>query len=344
MHAARADKLFTRLRAARLDNTLEIDAINQTAGSGATPKGIYITQGKRVQMLYLYVHDTWRTGIGIDFVTGLIHGCWVVDNGRSNAARASGSHPGNSGIGIGLTNVEDTTEQIVISGNLAAGCSNFGIFVESQHGSLVGRGVVITGNTCRDNGRGGIADAGGHSVVITGNSCLGNEGAGVAVDYGTMGVQPTKGRPGAHTLVSGNMLEGNERGVRLETAGNWNLDSPHITGNTIPGNTEGGVVAQLDGTGAHENVWFDGNATCDSGGPAVLLTGSTTVDRLAVTDIRMWGNAGSAVERGDGHDARTGHGQRGLGQHRRDHVRHGQDPHVPCHRLHWVDGSDVLPT
>lgn len=274
---------------------LEIDASNQTAGSGAEPKGIYITQGKRVQMLNLYVHDTWRTGIGIDFITGLIHGCWVVNNGRSNAARASGSHPGNSGIGIGLQDVEGTTEQLVISGNLAAGCSNFGIFVETQSGNIVGRGVVITGNTCRDNGRGGISDAGGSGVLIAANTCIDNDGAGIAVDYGTMGVQPNKGRPGARTLIESNMLDGNAYGVHLETAGDWDLDSPHVRGNTIHGNASHGILGTLDGTGAHANAWMVGNAIHDNGGDGIHLTGAASVARLAVTDNRIWDNVGAAV-------------------------------------------------
>lgn len=274
----------------------QIDGTNQAGNSPSPqPKGMYFTNARRVYVHDLWVQKTWATGIGIDFITGVIENCWATDNGRQNAARSPGTFPGCSGIGIGLREVDGTGHQLVITGNHCNGNSNYGIFVESQNGSAIARGVVIVGNTCRDNGQCGIGDSGGLGTIITANTCLDNDQGGVGIDYGTMGVQPGKGLPGVRTQVTGNVLSANAHGVLLESAGPLGLSSPRISCNDISSNDGDGIHAVLAGSGVHENVWADGNTISSNGGDGIRLTGSASVARLAVTDNRIWGNTGAAV-------------------------------------------------
>ena len=322
----------------------QIDGANQTSAGSAIPKGLYFTQARRVYVHDLWVQNTWATGVGIDRITGVIENCWATNCGRSNASRAAGTYPGNSGIGIGLGNLDGVGMQLTIVGNHCSGNSNYGIFIESQGGVADTRGVVIVGNTCRDNGRSGIGDSGSLGAVIASNICIDNDQAGVALDYGSMGVSLDKGLPGRHVQITGNFVQGNRWGVYCLTAGQLGLEAPKIQGNTIHANTDSGVYLELNGSAEHGNVWIAGNAISENGGHGVEATGTATADRLAITDNRIWDNVGSAVHVGTATTSVrvTDNEAWGNGAGIFFDTAKGHGTPVSIDSA-WIDGADTLP-
>lgn len=299
---------ITAIEAAVVDGTVkpddmvfahfQIDGAAQTGTSGSPwPKGMYFTDSRRLLVEDVLIQNTWATGFGIDYITGVISNCWAISCGRQNAARAAGSWPGSSGIGIGTKNMDSTgTEMLTITGCHTAGNSNYGIFLETQ-GTDSPAGVQIIGCTAYDNGQSGIGECGSTGTSIIGNTCYGNDVAGISLDGGTIGA----GKPGRHTLVQGNHCYGNGVGIRAYATGTDSNDvivAPHITANTVRGNTAEGILVSPATSGSQVHKWgtIAGNVVSENGSHGIRLgVGGQNLARFAVTRNRVWNNTGTGI-------------------------------------------------
>lgn len=319
----------------------QIDGANQTGSVGfSEPKGMYFTYGLRVHISNLWVQNTWASGIGIDFVTGTIRDCHVNNCGRQNAAFASGTWLGCSGIGIGAGE-SSAEEPLSIVNNICKANSNYGIFVETQM-QVEKVGYNITGNYCEGNRLAGIGDSGASGARIAHNTCAHNVGAGIAIDYGSM-TAAGNGRPGTHSMIDGNHLYDNDIGIEMVTDSTKALIAPHIRGNTIRGNRLG-IGAALNGSGTHGPAWIDGNAIYDNTAAAISIDGTTSVSRLAITGNRIWNNTGAAVSIETPTSAARITGNEAWGNGAGIVFDTALTHTSPVIDSTWVDGADTLPS
>jgi hypothetical protein len=251
----------------------EIDGSLQTVPGGvytSAVKGIYIQHHKRVHYLNLYIHDTAATGLGVDhFYEGcLIERVQATGCGRLN----SGSDPGGSGIGIG--SIGDSGEQpLTISNCWALNNKRFGIFVESQTGSITTApsGARIIGCWAKGN-QVGIGEAGNRRTVIVGNSCSNNTVAGIAASPGTFG----PGQPGIDNIIQGNNCYLNAIGILLDYTGNDTNGKTSVADNECNFNDGHGIAVKAD-TVSPGAVTIAGNITHDNGRCGIkIYYGGTT--------------------------------------------------------------------
>lgn len=188
---------------------VEIDGSNQTyTGAYVGAKGMYFQRWQDCQFLRCYIHDTWATGLGIDFSGG--GGSWVMDGRYEGCGRGSViGNPGSSGIGIG-TGVWQN-EPLIIANNICRNNKNFGIFLERQHDEVhqyVARQNIITGNICGGNGW-GIGEVGAGGTVIVGNQCQDSVRHGIYLYGGTISGPYEGPHTGIESMISENVCTDN---------------------------------------------------------------------------------------------------------------------------------------
>ncbi|MBD9528371.1 right-handed parallel beta-helix repeat-containing protein [Paracoccus sp. PAR01] len=213
---------------------VEIDGTEQfyEGGPRVSTKGMFFQRWADCQFLRCYIHDTWATGLGIDFsadegASGAPGGSWIIDGRFEDCGRGSQfNDPGSSGIGIGTGKY--AKEPLIISRNICRGNRNFGIFLERQHSATdlyIARQNIITENICSENGA-GIGEVGAGSTVLNSNQCNDNVLFGIYLYGGTIGGSNDGPHPGIETMVSENVAIGNgSDGLRWDGT----LNKPAIT-------------------------------------------------------------------------------------------------------------------
>ena len=188
---------------------VEIDGSAQTfTGPRVGTKGMYLQRWRDCQFIRVYIHDTWATGLGIDFSGG--GGSWIVDGRYEGCGRGSTiGNPGSSGIGIG-TGVWQN-EPLIIAHNMCRYNTNFGIFLERQHEAehqYVARQNIVMGNICTGNGW-GIGEVGAGGSVIVGNQCQESVRHGIYLYGGTISGPYEGPHTGIESMISENVSTDN---------------------------------------------------------------------------------------------------------------------------------------
>jgi hypothetical protein len=256
----------------------EIDGSSQTVGVYTSSlKGVDMQYVTRATFEHLYVHDTYASGLGLDFLTGVrIHDCLVKNAGLGN----SGTDPGGNGIGIGTGG--SASEDWTVSSCRVTGSARFGIMGETQFNTVFSTGGKILGNHVEGNQH-GIVDCGMGGATITGNTSVGNTGAGFAVNAGTYST-PTLGKYG---LMVANVSKGNSSHGFFYDASTKQVDAGYrfhdnisvgnagcgfrvdlgsattrmvsICGNEVGKNTTGGIYINATGAGGAVDFTIDRN-------------------------------------------------------------------------------------
>lgn len=225
----------------------EIDASAATQASySVAGKGIYIQYMLRPRFERLYVHDTPATALGVDFlVGGYFAANEIYNSGRLN----DGTQAGGSGIGIGTRTDTDNIEDTLVVGNRLRGVKRFGIFFETQVGTLTARAYarVIGNHILLTSGSGdtvstGIADAGNTGMIIEGNSIYGTSGGGIgiAVNGGTLTTPE-----GSRGLIANNSMYNVNNGILIDQTGNVSGGTLYTLSNNIISNTYGDCIKVL---------------------------------------------------------------------------------------------------
>lgn len=248
---------------------VEIDGTEQTyTGPRVSTKGMFFQHWADCQFLRVYIHDTWATGLGIDFsapvgMNGAPGGSWIIDGRFEGCGRGSQfNDPGSSGIGIGTGYYQN--EPLIIARNICRGSKNFGIFLERQHEAAhqyVARQTIITDNICSANGA-GIGEVGAGGTVLNSNQCNDNVLHGIYLYGGTIGGPYEGPHPGQETMIAENVCTGNGGdGIRWDGT----LNKPTIT----------------------KGFYTDHNQMHRNAGAGMRLMGSATVE---MTDFAMRGD------------------------------------------------------
>ncbi|MBD9528662.1 right-handed parallel beta-helix repeat-containing protein [Paracoccus sp. PAR01] len=288
---------------------VEIDGSEQfdPAGARVGTKGMFFQRWSDCQFLRCFIHDTWATGLGIDFSPG---GSWILDGRYEGCGRGSQiGDPGSSGIGIG-TGVYDK-EPLIISRNICRSNKNFGIFLERQHQEAhlyVSRQNIISENICSENGW-GIGEVGGGGTVVIGNQANDNLRHGLYLYSGTIHIGPHGGpHPGVETMFAENVATGNgQDGLRYDATRSIGRAGFYTDHNQLHRNAGCGMrmighasLAMTDfafrndeikGNGAHGMLFAQGNfRAVDILHPRLIdNTGAALQIDAALTDSRILG-------------------------------------------------------
>ena len=178
--------------------------------------GVYenSTDGKSHRCVNLRAVSNANRGIYVLGTGNLVKDCSASENGDT------GIHSGN-----GCT----------VTGNTAWDNGTKGIWA--------GYGCTVTGNTAYENGDDGIYASNGSTV--TGNTCRSNTGDGIEVTLRCRVTDNTSENNGAgihlvygYNHIKGNTLIGSEKGLEIDTAGNY------IADNIVKGNTDNYDIAE----------------------------------------------------------------------------------------------------
>ena len=156
---------------------LEVDASEQTI-EGA--KGFFITYGKNLFYERIYLHDTWATGFGNDFMVDSVYSFCIAENcGRGGTIESYGY----SGFGIGTGAYQ--VETVTLSNCIARGNKRYGAFFEVQGGepgvdAYYSRGCKIIGGYFEGN-QWGVGDSGVEGMVVSGAHINDNIAEGLIV-------------------------------------------------------------------------------------------------------------------------------------------------------------------
>lgn len=264
----------------------EIDGINQTLTSGSynvQTKGIFILYMKRLTFRNLYIHDTAATGLGCDyFQDSLIENVIARGCGRLN----SGSDPGGSGIGIGIGELNNLFENLVITNCHALDNKVNGIFIESQDASHRPFGTVIANCVAKGN-KIGIGLCGGTGTVVSNNVVYANTQDGIDVYPGTFG-SPT---PDRQTIIANNTVYGNANiGIRLSATSGKILEGYKIHGNRVWGNLTGIGSTNTDTVSKYIDISDNHVFEQSNAGIQLLTAGSGTYERVKIQNNTVWNN------------------------------------------------------
>ena len=176
----------------------------------------------------------------------------------------------------------------VISGNFVAGNNDSGVQVEAGQNHRVEANEL--GSVALPNDDGVLVQSSFN--VVTGNTATGNGDAGVKID------SPAAGPPALGNVVDANDLDGNEQGVVIEDS-----HRNAVTGNTITGNLDEGVLIEAFDRPNADGNWLTGNTITDNGLSGVRIEdgdeNSVGLVDSEVNVIRDNGEDGVTVESGD---------------------------------------------
>lgn len=191
----------------------QIDATPSTlAVYTVSAKGIAFSCNTRSKVHDVYVHDTPATCIATDFGINTD----VSHNLAINCGRLGGNNFGSNGIGEAIGGIAG--EAYTLNDNIIVNPAHFGIFLESQSGSItqpaavtINDNIVFEGANSQagtGNTSGGVGNAGSVGMVISSNYIFGlssssSNWAGIKVGGGTLGNTES----GVQTVVTGNYVK-----------------------------------------------------------------------------------------------------------------------------------------
>jgi hypothetical protein len=273
---------------ALVDFTLE----HLTIDGAYTQQGTsYAVSNKGVQTEYVtgctYQHLTVRgclaTGIAADWMTGgtVIHDCHSINNGAGTYTISQGG--GGSGFGIGTGNV--AAMDCTISDCYASGNGNYGIFFESENGSL-STGIKVINCTAANNGVSGFSDCGGDGSIFADCVAYGNNFEGFTNDSGSV----TQAKPGQNTLWSNCVSHNNLRngfGYNPTAGGIGSVYQPNAVGGVSWKNCKSYRNAFrgfdiLTNTGIIDGLEWDNCESYQNGSSGLGLNGSGTVKNVII--------------------------------------------------------------
>lgn len=304
--------------------SFEVDGSDQTDRE-YTPhtKALYLLYMNRAVFRDLYIHDTWSTGLGCDYLRDSVIDS-VIAEGCGRGATDPSSHFGASGIGVGAGAWQH--EDLAIVNCIGRGNVNYGIFVERQRtASHHARGVRIVGCTAEGN-RHGIADYGCDRLIVADCVMVGNTHDGFHAGHSLAGTR----HHGRNGVVTACQIHDNGRhGVTLfgDGAGGYTV-----------------VDTRISGSGAH-GVWITSQSTAadrdnpdvtlralrveDSGQCGIYTTNATP--RLRILDVSI---ARTGMRTGGMRNGVRLESQNPDGEVRDVTIRQAGDNHAAAFHLH----------
>lgn len=260
--------------------SFEVDGGDQADGD-YTPhtKALYLLYMRRAVFRDLYIHDTWSTGLGCDYLRDSVIDSVIAERcGRG--ATDPNAHFGASGIGIGTG--AWPREDLTIVNCTGRGNGNYGIFVERQRtASHHARGIRIVGCTAEGN-RHGIADYGCDRLIVANCVMVGNAHDGFHAGHSLAGTRH-HGRDG---VVTGCQIHDNARhGVTLfgDGAGGYTVAGTRISRSGAHGVC---ITSQRrEANHANPDVTLRGLRVEDSGHCGIYTTNATP--RLRILDVSI---------------------------------------------------------
>lgn len=254
---------------------------------GVSHKGIQTEYVTGCTYKNLTVRNCLATGIATDWMTGgtLIHACRSINNGAGTRYGSQGG--GGSGFGIGTGNV--AVMDATISDCYASGNGNYGIFFETQNGTM-STGVKVVNCTAKNNHASGFSDCGLDGGIFANCYASGNDHDGFTNDSGTVGTSGSI--PGQNTMWVNCVSRGNGRhGFGYEP---WLLGNSALTHypNTVGGvswkncksigNVNRGFDVNTVTGDVLDGLEFDNCEASQNGSSGLLFTGTGTVKNVVV--------------------------------------------------------------
>ena len=138
----------------------------------------------------------------------------------------------------------------LVEGNFVAGNQDSGVQIEAGQNHRVEGNELGTAALPNDEGV-LVQDS---FNVVTGNTATGNRDAGIKIEGGAAGPPPV------NNVIEDNDSSGNEQGVFIEDA---HLNA--VTGNTVTGNLDEGVLIEAFNRPNADDNWLTGNTIEDNG-------------------------------------------------------------------------------
>ena len=138
----------------------------------------------------------------------------------------------------------------LVEGNFVAGNQDSGVQIEAGQNHRVEGNELGTAALPNDEGV-LVQDS---FNVVTGNTATGNRDAGIKIEGGAAGPPPV------NNVIEDNDSSGNEQGVIIEDA---HLNA--VTGNTVTGNLDEGVLIEAFNRPSADDNWLTGNTIEDNG-------------------------------------------------------------------------------
>ena len=260
----------------------------------------------RVEGNYVGLDETGATGNG-----NVLDGIHVVGNenlvrgnvSANNEAGVSADGTGNTIMDNALgTDSTETVEQSnrdgvliaggfanLVEGNFIAGNQDSGVQIEAGQNHRVEGNELGTAALPNDEGV-LVQDS---FNVVTGNTATGNRDAGIKIEGGAAGPPPV------NNVIEDNDSSGNEQGVIIEDA---HLNA--VTGNTVTGNLDEGVLIEAFNRPNADDNWLTGNKIEDNGLSGVRIEdghdNSVGIPDRDVNVITGNGEDGVTVDPGEG--------------------------------------------
>jgi len=283
---------------------VEIDGELQShTGPNVGTKGMFLQSWADCQFLRVNIHDTWATGLGIDYSAGESAnggpgGSWIIDGRFEGNGRGSEfNDPGSSGIGIGTGKY--AKEPLIIARCICRKNRNFGAFFERQHTAQdihVARQMIVMECILSENGA-GFAEAGAGGTIVVGNQANDNVLDGFLSYGGTISSSYEGPHPGLETTYAENVATGNGRdGIRADYSRNKEAIRTGFYTNHNQAHRNAGAGIRLIGHPTFEMTDFalrNDELKLNGEGGIVLSGGSFRA--LDILQPRLLDNTGSAI-------------------------------------------------
>lgn len=240
----------------------------------------------------LYIHDTPATGLAVDYaLQNSVTGCIIVNAGRLNNGT---TNAGGNGIG-NATGGGATNENWYTAGNFIFNAKRFGIFWETQSGS------VNPGSTARTIGNYielgtasssfGIGDCGLRNSIVANNTVVGNAtGAdGIVCRTGTV----AGSSPGGQGIFIGNTIIACTNGITISygTTPSSEICKYIIANNRIQTSVAAGIAIVSNAAAALDTLLIEGNNVSLSGTAGLSMTGAGGFKDVSIKNNQFQNNA-----------------------------------------------------
>jgi parallel beta-helix repeat protein len=282
------------------NNVIESVTVKGTVNN-ETGGGIYLDQCSDVFVSKCTVYDHDRTGIVVLNSTRcsfIGNACYSNDgSGITGSGNTDNKYIGNrcynngtNVLSASYTGLNGTGTRSLISGNICSG--NTGAGIASGDGALSGNYSIITENICYDNTLEGIYAVVGRGQIIKGNNCYNNgngtsKRTGISCGYTAWSTGASIAAAGTYRrhlknvyistgstwpLTTGASPPVHTAGTASDGTVSWAFVSSEASGgyvvaeNTCTLNGSGGIFASGDG-----NLIYSNNCTGNNSGPGIML-------------------------------------------------------------------------
>ncbi len=277
------------------DFTIDCIAAFVTAYTTSS-KGLSAPYQLRGSCNRLYIHDTPATGLAVDYaIENSVTGCMIVNAGRLNNGT---TNAGGNGIG-NATGGGSTNENWYTAGNFILNAKRYGIFWETQSGS------VNPGSTARTIGNYielgtvansfGIGDCGLRNSIVVGNTVVGNatSGDGIVCRTGTV----AGSSPGGQGIFSNNTIIACNNGITISygTTPSSEINKYIVANNRIQTSVAAGISIVSNASAVFDTILIEGNNVSLSGTAGLSMTGAGGFKDVSIKNNQFQNNALTTV-------------------------------------------------